>query len=522
MVAPLVKTSRPSGAQEEVLKSMVSRNFQRRFKRPAAAVVASALALGASFQAQAAQSADSAKAANRSRLSEMLFSENGKSDLPEGHRLSLGVGAVSYFYSNRPQKDSVFPSFSARWKGIERGPVLEVSGKVNSLLILAPGRSNWYIEAPEAYVGTRRSLGPVQVQVGRKIERWSGLDETWQLGLFQPRFRWDYMRPEQVGLTGAFLSLDAPKFRFTAFGTPFFIPERGVNISIQNGSVVSQSPWFLPPPSKITIVDRATPVQYTVQVPQIQDIVMHAGAGGMLRVGGETGPWASASYAYKPMNQLLLAYDGNLIHDDVSAPVAEATVYPRVVYHHIGSLDLGYAHRNFSAGISGLYDVPVRDVTPERWTTQEVSRARGLNGTMDVRVGGAPAAPTRLELSYLRVWGGNAPDGGAFAKGTGSVFDSRYPFQNAMSVGVRGGIPSLSGSFARSVSGSAKLITDLKNSGNILSAELRLGIQQRWTCAFGFDVLGSTSPVDSSTAGSDFIGRYRSNDRIHTWVSYAL
>lgn len=457
-----------------------------------------------------------------SSVSGMLLSGSEKPRKSEGSSLSVGFGTVSYLYSEHPQKDSVFPAFNARGSGLERGPVFEAVGSAEALLMFAPGRSSWYFEAPEAYLSTRNSLGPIRFKLGRKLERWSRLDETWQLGIFQPRFRWDYIRPEQVGLTGAFLSVDRPNFRFTAFGTPFFIPERGVNISASNGSLSSQSPWFIPPPSRITLVDRATPVQYTLQLPELRDIVLHGAAAGMMRIGGADGAFVSAAYAYKPMNQLLLAYDGSLVHTDAGAPVAEATVHPRILYHHLASLDIGYTHRDFTGWISGLYDDPIRDVTSERWTTQEVTLARGFSSTLDLRVGGEPETPTRLEVSYLRVWGGNAPDAGAFAKGSGSVFDSRYPFQNALSVGIRGAFPTFTGSFVRKVSGSAKLITDFAHPGNVLSTELLIAPEERWTVAFGVDVLGSSSPIDSSTAGSDFIGRYRANDRIHAGVSYAF
>ena len=43
-----------------------------------------------------------------------------------------------------------------------------------------------------------------QIIFGRRLHLWSEAEEEWNLGIFQPQFRWNPIRPSQQGLTGLF------------------------------------------------------------------------------------------------------------------------------------------------------------------------------------------------------------------------------------------------------------------------------------------------------------------------------
>lgn len=428
---------------------------------------------------------------------------------------SIGMDTSAYFYSQSMERDSLYPTLMGSWDAKTQGSWFESAIGARVQLALKARSSAAYFELPQAYIGTSAKAAPVSLKMGRKLEHWSRLDEAWNLGLWQPRFRWDYIRPETVGLTGAFLSIEQPSFRFVAMGTPVFVPERGVPTQVENGQVSSQSPWFIPPPSSIIILDKETPVQYDIQIPPISQIVFHPGASFLARVGGEEGAWGQASYAYKPMNQLLLAYDGYLQLDGENPNYAKAQIYPRVVYHHLAGLEAGYAGKRVSGWVSALSDRPVRDVTPVEWTTQEVSDAIAVSANLEFALTAQESAP-RAEVSYLRSWGGNASDSGPYGIPNGSRFDTRYPFQDAASVGVR--TPFLRvGSKGQRLAVSAKLLHDFSHAGSILSTELQFRPHLAWSVSVGADVLGS----DAASTG-DFISRYRSNDRVHAGVSYVF
>lgn len=437
---------------------------------------------------------------------------------------SIGFDVSSYLYANQPGRDAIFPSIDGRWRGHSNADArIEKALELEGLALLQPTEASFYFEVPEAYLGARVTpTSPFKISLGRKRQDWSALDQTWQLGIWQPRFRWDYIRPESVGLTGAFLEYERGPLRVTGFGSPFYVPERGVSVSVEDGTVLARSPWFISPPSQVNVMNRNTPALYSLQLPAVRDLVLHPSYALQVRVGETQGFWGAVSGARKPMNQLLLAYEGWFQHTPAGQQPAVAMIHPRALMHQVESLDLGYRNRRASAVVSGMLDRPVRDVTPATWTTQEVMDARVVSATVAYGLGGDLTEKSVVEASWIRVWGGNAPDAGADVLGTGSVFDGRYPFQNALSVGIRGTFPQFAGSFAKRVSGSARLIADLAHPGSILSTELTFQPEDRWVLSIGLDVLGSNSEPDPLAAGTDFISRWRDNDRFHVGVSYVF
>jgi hypothetical protein len=438
---------------------------------------------------------------------------------------SLGFDFADYPFVQQPHTDSLNPSLNFHWESVSRGPIFETAFETAAQLTYhAAGRSAFFFEMTEAYLGTSKSLGNAQLKVGRKLEHWNHLDERWQFGIWQPRFRWDFIRPETVGLLGASFSVTGPAFEWVVLGSPGFIPERGVPISVENGEVMSRSPWFLPPPKKVKFLEEVTAVEYSMVLPSVQEIVQHAGASTMVRLGEQKGIWASVAYAYKPMNQLLLAYDGYLQLDSKADESAVATIFPRVLYHHLTSLEVGYNHPSFSSYFSMLYERPVRDAPPSQWTTQEVTSALGVSPTMDVIIGGTEADPSRVEVSYLRVWGGNARDGGELSDlggKAGSAFESRYPFDNAFRLALKSNLGGISPALKR-IRSHSQFLGDITNQGYIFSTELRYQARSNWELALGADLLGSNLPVGGPDKGANFIGRYRNNDRVHAGITYVF
>jgi len=463
----------------------------------------------------------------------------GSSSESEMHSLGFDYSGYSFLKDDTDAtRDRSYPSLNFHWRQVQRGSIWEWGGETGMQFTYHPdGHSAFAFEIPEAYVGTSEDLGPVQFKVGRKLEHWNHLDEAWRLGIWQPRFRWDYIRPEIVGLTGIFLSIRQPAFKFVVMGSPGFIPERGVQVAVENGAVISRSPWFLPPPSEISILSRKTAVEYHLVLPDTMDIVNRSGINFLFKVGEEKkGPWLAAAYAYKPMNQLLLAYDGYLKLNRDGNKVASANVFPRLLFHHLTSVEAGWEESSFRASISALSERPVRDYTPEGWTTQEVKPALALSPSVDFAFQGAKEQPIHLGLSYLRVWGGTAPDrgiGGSFVSEGGSVFESRYPFSQAVLVSLNTSLAALSSSLPNSwnrVSLHTRLLQDIPNQGTVLSWDLRYRPRSNLEFTVGADILGTSSSEvnsnysigNSSGQTTNFIDRYRSNDRFHAGMSYVF
>lgn len=426
---------------------------------------------------------------------------------------AVALGTVNYLGSSHSEDKSGYSSLEARWQGHAAGPIFEVGSQAQLLLDFRRA-GNRTGELSEIYAGTSPRLGFARLSVGRKLEDWNLLDQRWSLGIWQPRFRWDYLRPETVGLTGAFLTVERPVFRLVAFGSPLYVPERGAPMNVNgDGGFSSVSPWFIDPPTSMSIMGTPTPIAYRLALPSVQEVVSHPSAGVRTRIGEKEGLWGAGAYAYKPMNQLPLGFEGYYNHATGNADV---TLHPRVAYHHVASLEAGFAGSPVGGWVSVLNERPVRDVTPAAWTTQELSPSLAVSSSLDVDLVGKGERATRFDLSYLRQWGGTAPDAGPYATAGKSKFDSRYPYQNAVSVGLRGPLP------GRRVDLASRVLYDLGHEGTVFSADVRFRPHRSWQIGVGADILSSPAADRGSLPAEDFIGRYRANDRVHTGVTYAF
>ena len=379
--------------------------------------------------------------------------------------------------------------------------------------------SHWYLNPKELYIGTAKEFSKVQFILGRKIQDWSDLDQTWQMGLWEPRFRWDYLAPERVGLTGVFFKLNTEVARFTAFGSPVFIPEMGHSYVVEDGKFVGENPWGARPQEQSNVVGVQTNVRYDLKVPPIKDILMspHFSLRGDL--GYAQGPWGSVGYAYKPMNQLQITFDGFLALDP-SDPYSDVSVMPQVNYHHLLSVDLGYRKPNYWATASFLYENPDEaDFSPEI-SGQTFSEARSAGLTLGVNVGGTQAKPTQIVLSYLKTWGGWVKDKGKLAGNEGSFFEQRYDFRNAAKLSVNAPLP---GSVGNKFYIKNSFLYDIYSQGGIFQTSVSFHPTRKLGFSLGADVLGTSfaSHERANAAQSDtFIGRYKTNDRVYGGVSY--
>ena len=394
-------------------------------------------------------------------------------------------------------------------RGQHKGSVLEVSGEASVLIGLR--KSNYrYISVPEAFAAT---LNPkYKFRIGRRIETWSELDDYWTLGIWQPRFRWDYLEEETLGLTGAFFTFEESKgkvpLQFLLFATPISIPEQSAPFDIVNGSCKTSSPWFDCPASSVQIFNQPTTIKFRLDIPPIKDLISKWGIGTSLKLGSESTSFARISYAHKPVNQIMLAYEGRL---DLSTLDLPAIIHPRIIYHELATIEL--AHR-FNGGARVLASLtkerPIRDYTPPEWNTQEAAPAwiGGLLAMFPI------SKHTSLETSLLHRDGGSAPDQGPFVGQLGSVFEPRYSFHNALSATIRSSIME---SWIPYFTSATRFIWDRDHDGNILSTDLRFMPKNPLRFQLGFDLLGSRA--ESSV---DFIARYQRNDRVRGGVEYVF
>jgi hypothetical protein len=454
---------------------------------------------------------------------------------------SVSFDGAAYEYSPRTEEGAIYPALVGHWSDSSENALFKAVGNVEAMVIVPPSLNSgsqfdspqFYFEMPEAYVGTSSRLGPVQVSAGRKLEEWNHLDDLWKLGIWQPRFNWDYLNPEIVGLTGAFIDFQQPHFKFVGFATGVFIPERGVPINTDDGQLTSDSPFFTPPPRNVSVFDSVTPTQYDLQMPSMSSIVFNPGVSLMARIGDSTGPWISGAYGYLPVNQLLIAYNGQVkLSDDGGTGTVVVPLTPMVAYHTLGSLDMGYSGDRFDFWVSNLIDRPYEPQAPAGWTYQQISNSYAVSPAVEARFGSLPRNPIRAQLSYLGQWGGNAPDyspDGSTSLSSGSVFEPRYPFQRAMLLGGQVPLANFSselvpmfGQWVNNVSFLSRYIFDFGHDGAILSSDIKYRPTPSWEIGVGADLLGSGESTTSGVEPSDFIARYAANDRIRWSLTYVF
>lgn len=382
--------------------------------------------------------------------------------------------------------------------------------------LLGLGKANLrYINVGEAYLGfkadEKRSLKGLSVFAGRKRYSWSNLDSYWGLGLFQPRFRWDYLNEKENGLVGLFPAFQNDVVSLVTFYSPIYIPEQGAPFDISSGACKTASPWFSCPASSIFLFNQQTDVRFQLDIPPVKNLVMNQSYGGTLRLGRELGPFGRFSYTHKPINQLLLSFEGRLSVSTLDIP---AVIRPRVLYHDLFAADAGWNFDRHSIVASAIAEKPKRDVTPASWNTQETSDATLLGVTAKTMPFKETFRFTRFELGYFHRNGGNAPDRGPFVNPAVATFEPRYAFESAYSVGV---FTPFVDKWARSFLFSTKFIFDSRNQGNILISDLFYRPVGALLVNLGVDILGS-----ESRRADDFISRYQRNDRIRGGISYAF
>ncbi|MBI3535497.1 MAG: hypothetical protein HY072_08465, partial [Deltaproteobacteria bacterium] len=401
---------------------------------------------------------------------------------------SLGLEALSYWGDKT--RSSFFSALKGDWRGFDQGNLLETGAEVNFLLTVNNTDFS-YLEIPESYVSTSSLLGFAQFQIGRKIEIWNKLDDYWALGIWQPRFRWDYLNPQQVGLIGGFFKVNTPYFQFLTFASSSFLPERGANMEYVDGRYVSASRWFSGLPSQAELFGVLVPIQYQLVMPSLGQLTSHPGVSFLARVGRIRGFWSSAAFALKPMNQLLIGYEGAI---DLNSQALGVTLHPRVAYHQLYSLDAGYVGEKWGNWISVLRENPIRDITPATWTTQEVSDALALSTGVDLELYKTNGDASKLGLSYLRVFGGNALDNGPFAKASQSTFEPRYPFINAISIKFNTHVPWISSylkEWSSELAAVVQGIYDFNQQGSIVTAQLKYSFKNSFIVNLGMDVISS-------------------------------
>lgn len=391
------------------------------------------------------------------------------------------------------------------------GPDAEAEGRlfagkldVEGIAFLSD-RSSFTVEAANAYVATSRKLMPHhQLTLGRRWYDWSFADEHWNLGLWTPRFLWDPLRPQPLGLSGLFYSYHSAVWRLLAFASPFSAPERGYPVRVEQGRLTSASPDHIEPYNRLLLMNQEVPIHYTLQYPPMNDLLFRPGAGVSARYGHREGIFLSGVYGVMPMHQVDLAVEPGL---NPQSFVLETTIHPRALLHHLLTGEAGYRSERWSAWASVTGESPLPKSAPEKWMIQPMGPAVIGSAGAEVRTerGFAASAsvlaiqetkPAQTKKNQIPL---NLP--------------SRFAYRRALQAGARWE--------GRSYIGYAfKWTYDQPNQSSLVALDLTY--RPRPALASGGWALGLGADFFATATGKGQIGQYEGNDRVRAKVAYAF
>jgi hypothetical protein len=348
------------------------------------------------------------------------------------------------------------------------------------------------------------------LNVGRKKMNWSELDERFHLGMYQPLFQWNPLMPEEQGLTGIFLNLQADEsaipWGVTLLGSPLYIPNQGASYELKDGKFQNTNPYFSPQFKYLRINGGLSPINYEVQKPETQDIVFRQSFAGKVYLGNERkGFFSQLSFANKPTNDLSLGFQGYGLSDNT----ATVEIQPQVARHNLFSGDIHFTGSFYQFGVSAVREAIQAAVFKEEWTYVRYSDSILLSPFVAFR-----AFNTELQLSALSVQGAEATAIGPEANQAEKFLPQRYPFRNA-------GLAQLKYSFRMKRSQKLQLSTRYlrgeKGEFDLWTSEAAYQWSDRWTAQ-----LASQMIAIDQTSGKTVFDSYVNNDLVSVGVKYVF
>lgn len=400
---------------------------------------------------------------------------------------------------------AIGPRLSDSGKILEGKLDAEAIVQVTDTKTLRVDRNAFTVEAANAYLATSKQLlSKHQFTIGRRVYDWSKFDREWEFGAVSPRFIWDPTRPQIIGLTGIFHSYESKHWRWLTYGTPVSIPERGYPMRNENGKLLSSNPFYNPYFESAVIAKVNVPVEYSIDMPPLSDLLFKAGGTTSLRWASEEsgkGFWVQGMYGYLPILQPNLAIDPAYT---AQRGVIDVTVHPSVQKHHLASVEMGVSLPIFSIWASAMGEKPTKRVVPSQWISTREEAATILSAGGDVTLG-----RWRLKSSYIYVDEERTPtvDEQQFTVD----LPGRFPFHRA----ARGGVE-FQGSDRMSYE--LAMIADLEYKSQMMSVDMTYRVLKNDNAL----TLNLGSDFFASATGQGYIGQHKGNDRFRGGIGYAF
>lgn len=274
----------------------------------------------------------------------------------------------------------------------------------------------------------------VNISYGRRLHAWSQLEEAWDLGFFQPQFRWNSIDPSAQGLVGIFLdnqefnsSLSSPQnLRWTLFGSPLFVPDQGPGYELKQGQFEASNPWFSPPPQNVEFNGQIVPIDYSVHIPQTNEVLFQSIYGAQIGYQFDSGAYVQTSFISKPSHQIALTYKAVLSADRV-----KADIIPKMYREQNIAFDIGYRQDWGSLGVMFLSNNPDQVIPDANYNYPEIKSSVSLGPQVKLNLG-----QFRLFGAGLMVSGGEVIDRGPDAGQVTKSLTTKFMYKTAYQLGA--------------------------------------------------------------------------------------
>lgn len=414
--------------------------------------------------------------------------------------VAQGLGFISPDYENTKNKNFAFIGATLRSRTDSKN---EDAFKINTTALFSPGTNVLsYINLREIYfssvTGSRSAL-----HIGRKLHNWSSLDSIWNLGVYQPQFKWNPLTPENQGLTGIFWNKSEVGYGVTLFGSPLYIPDQGASYELKDGQFQASNPWFQTPPQNIRFQNQLLPIDYNVERPETSSVVFQTLLGAQLRLGEAKGYFAHFSAMTKPANQLALGYKGVLVTTRV-----RVDVIPKVYFENNYAADFGYRTDWGVAQISAIYNTPRSPSFDEGVNRPEFKSSLMWGPQILYRL-----RPFDFFLGYLDTSGGEITDVGPDVSADRKSLSERFLYKQAVLLQANYGEV-----FQKSLQYNASFQYKFSTKEGFREIRMKNKINMRGPWAYWLDLI----LIDTDSAKLSNMESFKSQDQVLLGVSYDL
>lgn len=341
--------------------------------------------------------------------------------------------------------------------------------------------------------------------LGFKKLPWSTNLDFFHSSEWQQQMERNKLNPKTGGNFGFFYKAETENMSADFLFSPFFMPTRGPHFKFTNGQPVSDSPWFLTPPTEVPYDGEIFATRYQLEDIKYADFLKHQSYA--FRFQAVDGPKWSFNFAYanKPSPKLVTDLDFQANVSDQNVPI-DIFIRPRVVRHQLVSSELSYKFSEYSRFTMGYMNEAIdkQSVTSSSETFMQ---------PLDQNVFSIVYSQTneRWGLSIGALWrdGGRSRSFGELASALASQ-NLNYLYEQAIKIDF---------SYFQTWGWTlhTSMSYDFLQKGLLTTASFQRTLNNT-LITLGFDAL---EPINTSDEAS-FIYQYRNLDRVWAGVSYVF